>query len=128
MRVNGSPAVFAWVDRRSRADLYTTAISKAEILSGLAMMPNGKRRSALEKTAHRMFGEDFQGAVLPFDELAVAHHAAIVAGRRRAGRPISFQDAAIIAIARAHGAAVATRNVIDFEDCGVVLHNPWREE
>ncbi len=125
IRPNGSPVVFAWVDRHSRADFYTTAVSKAEILSGLAMMPAGKRRLGMEEAAAQMFEEDFRGAVLSFDELAVPHYAEIVASRRRRGRPIAFQDAAILAIARARGAAVATRNIVDFEDCGVVLHNPW---
>ena len=127
MRPNGSAAVFAWVNRHSCADLYTTAVSKAEILSGLAMMPTGKRRLGLEEAAARMFEEDFRGAIFPFDEVAVPHHAEIVASRRRRGRPIAFQDAAILAIARARGAAVATRNIVDFEECGVVLHNPWND-
>jgi predicted nucleic acid-binding protein len=34
----------------------------------------------------------------------------------------------IAAIARAHGAAVATRNVKDFEGTGVALINPWECE
>jgi predicted nucleic acid-binding protein len=31
----------------------------------------------------------------------------------------------IAAIARRHGMAVATRNVGDFEGCGVDIINPW---
>ena len=34
-------------------------------------------------------------------------------------------DAQIAAIAHVHGAALATRNIGDFEGCGVKLMNPW---
>jgi len=47
----------------------------------------------------------------------------MAAERRRAGRPISHFDAQIAAIARCNGAAIATRNVADFEGCGVKIVN-----
>ncbi len=43
------------------------------------------------------------------------------------GRPIGEFDAQIAAIARHHRFAVVTRNVRDFEDCGIELVNPWTE-
>jgi predicted nucleic acid-binding protein len=49
----------------------------------------------------------------------------IAAARRLAGKPISQFDAMIVSMARAHGASLATRNVRDFEDCGVQIVNPW---
>lgn len=39
--------------------------------------------------------------------------------------PISQFDCQIAAIARAHGASVATRNTADYEGCGVALIDPW---
>jgi predicted nucleic acid-binding protein len=51
--------------------------------------------------------------------------AVIAADRRQAGRPISQADAQIAAIARSRGAALATRNVLDFGGCGVEVINPW---
>jgi len=51
----------------------------------------------------------------------------IGAERRRIGRPIAPLDAQIAAIARAHGAAVATRNVADFTDCGIDVVDPWQD-
>ena len=47
-------------------------------------------------------------------------------GRREIGRPMSVPDGQIAAIARSRGYAVATRNVADFEDCGLSLVNPFR--
>ncbi|CAE6734530.1 hypothetical protein NTGZN8_60064 [Candidatus Nitrotoga fabula] len=40
-------------------------------------------------------------------------------------RYISQFDCQIAAIARAHQAAVVTRNISDFEGCGIEVINPW---
>lgn len=72
-----------------------------------------------------MFAEDFTGRVLAFGADAALPYARIAVERRRAGRPISHFDAQIAAVARACGASVATRNVTDFEGCGIPVINPW---
>ena len=72
-----------------------------------------------------MLAEDFNGRLLPFDSPAAVAFAEIVADRRHAGRPISQADAQIAAIARSRGATLATRNVLDFEECGIEVINPW---
>ena len=81
MRSDPAAAVFAWVSVQPRATLYTTNVSKAEILYGIAVLP--ERRAA----AGAMFADDFEGRVLPFDEAAAVHYAEIVAAtaRRRFG-------------------------------------------
>ena len=108
-----------------RAALYTTSVNKAEILYGIAVLPEGRRRAALAAAAEAMFIDDFAGRVLPFDEAAAVHYADIVAARRREGRPIEAFDAQIAATARVAGAELATRDVGDFAGCGVALVNPW---
>lgn len=95
------------------------------MMLGARVLPAGKRRAALEASLHAMFDEDFAGRVLPFDGAAVAPYVEIVAARRITGRPISQFDAQVAAIARHHGARLATRNVSDFEHCGVVVVDPW---
>ena len=90
-------------------------------------LPAGRRKSGLAEAAAAMFTQEFAGRVLAYDHRAAAHYATIVAGRRAAGRPIEAFDALIAATARAHSIAVATRNITDFEDCGVDLIDPWNE-
>ena len=51
--------------------------------------------------------------------------ASIAAERRSVGRPVSQSDGQIAAIARSFSASVATRNVADYEGCGVEILNPW---
>ena len=126
MRSEPDGAVFAWVAAQPRAALYTTSVSKAEILYGIAALPEGRRRTALAAAAEAMFTDDFAGRVLPFDEAAAVHYAEIVAARRREGRAIEAFDAQIAATARVAGADLATRDVGDFADCGLTLVNPWK--
>ena len=100
-------------------------MTQAEILYGLEILPVGKRRTALKKAAKSMFELDFAGRILPFDTDAAQLFATIAAKRKTIGRPISQIDATIAAIACSHRASLATRNVDDFEECGIDIINPW---
>jgi predicted nucleic acid-binding protein len=88
-------------------------------------MPEGRRRADLEGAARAMFLEDFEGRVLSFDMPAAVAYADIFAARRQAGRPAATVDLMIASIARSNGASVVTRNVADFDQCGVAVINPW---
>ena len=125
MRPAPAASVVRWVAAQPATNLYTTSVTQAEILHGIMLLPSGRRRNVLEATAETMFSEDFGGRVLPFGREAAHPYARIVAQRRRAGRPISHFDAQIAAIARSVGAAIATRNVADYDACGVEVINPW---
>lgn len=124
MRPSPEPSVRQWAFGQPAADLVTTAVSMAEILYGLARLPGGQRRDDLQVAATQVFTA-FANQILPFDAVAARHYAAIVERRDRLGRPIDGFDAQIAAIAASHGAAVATRNVRDFEHTGVDLVDPW---
>lgn len=81
------PELAGWIAGQPEDALFTTTICQAEILSGLAVMPDGRRRAALESAASAIFSDDFEGRVLPFDTAAAAAYAEMFAARRRAGRP-----------------------------------------
>jgi len=117
--------VLDWLAAQQPSRLFTTTISEAEFLYGLALLPVGRRRTSLEQAGRCMFADDFAQRVLPFDRAAAHAFALIAAGRRKKGHPISDLDAQIAAIARSRGAAVATRNVSDFIDCGIDVVDPW---
>ena len=125
MKPAPADAVVRWVAAQPAVALYTTSVTQAEILHGILLLPAGRRRTALEAAAEAMFAQDFGGRVLPFGSQAARAYAQIAAHRRSVGRPISQFDAQIAAIARSARSAVATRNVSDFEDCGVDVLNPW---
>ena len=125
MKVEPSKVVADWIAHQPVTSLYTTSVTQAEILHGILLLPSGKRRGALEAAAEAMFEEDFGGRVLPFGSEAARAYAEIAAQRRRSGRSISQFDAQIAAVARSVRAAVATRNVSDYEGCGIRILNPW---
>ena len=117
--------VETWLADQDGANLYFTTIGEAELRHGVAILPSGKRRTALTRAIEGILEEDFRDRILPFDRPAASAYAAIAAERRALGRPISQFDCQIAAIALAHGASVATRNTSDYESCGVDLLNPW---
>ena len=127
MRPAPEAAVERWLAGQPPASVFISAITEAELRYGLALMPVGRRRSTIAAEIEGMWGEDFRGRILPFDSPAAVAFAEIAADRRQAGRPISQADAQIAAIARSRGAALATRNVADFEGCGIEVVNPWKD-
>jgi toxin FitB len=125
MRREPSALVLAWVEERPRSRLGITAITQAEILYGIELLPKGGRKHGLFTAAQTMFSEDFQGRIFPFNSDAAPAFAKISAVRQIQGKPISQLDAQIAAIVQTLGAELATRNVTDFEGCGIKLLNPW---
>ena len=125
MTVSPNAKVLQWLSSQPPHLIFTTTISMAEILFGIELLPTGKRRSALLHTSETMFARLFAGRILAFDEVAARAFSRIAASRRTRGQPIATLDAQIVAISRAHGAALATRNTAHFEDCDVQLVNPW---
>ena len=125
MRPEPTPAVAAWIAERDTQEMYLTAVSEAELRYGVAIMPVGRRRNALEAAMARWLDQGFRGRILPFDSAAARAYAVIAAGRRDMGQPIGVADCQIAAICRARSAALVTRNVRDFEGAGVDVINPW---
>jgi hypothetical protein len=116
MAASPSEAALAWISNRRLVDpLFITTITVAEILYGIEILAPGRRREKLSAEAEAMFSEDFAGQILVFDEQAARSFSQIAAKRRGRGRPMAELDAQIAAIAHVHGAALATRNIGDFE-------------
>ena len=126
VRPTPDPTVLGWAAGVPRAGIATTAITEAEMRHGLARLPPGQRRQALEQAVERLFAELLAGRVLPFDRAAARHYAGFTTARLAQGRPVAMADAMIVATALAHGAAaIAKRNTADFEGCGLPRINPW---
>ncbi len=119
------PCVVSWLRAQARASMFTTAISRGEMLHGVLLLANGQRRQHLHQAVSSIFADDMAGRVLPYDSDAADAFAAITSARRAVGRPISQSDAMIAGIVHSHRATLATRNLRDFEDCGITLIDPW---
>jgi toxin FitB len=126
MRPAPSGSVLDWVNSQPAHSLFTSAITRAEIELGIALLPSGKRRTHLATQAWSMFEEDFEGKCLPFDAPSASLYASLVAARSKKGLPISVEDAQIAAISLAREKTLITRNTADFENIpGLRLINPW---
>jgi toxin FitB len=125
-QMHPSPAVRAWLRRHPPKDLFITAITKAEMLAGLQIMAQGRRRETLTAQISGLLEEEFADRILPFDSAAAKEFASMA--RTIKAKPVMEPDRQIAAIALAHDAAVATRNIKHFTGCGLKLINPWTSE
>jgi predicted nucleic acid-binding protein len=126
MKQSPARAVAGWSLSQDARDLFTTSVTLAEIRYGIERLSDGQRKAQLRaKSADIFFA--LADKVLPFDARAALRYATLVADRDRAGQPIAGFDAQIAAICRTYNAALATRNLKDFQHTGVDLINPWQE-
>ncbi|MBI5891448.1 MAG: type II toxin-antitoxin system VapC family toxin [Nitrosomonadales bacterium] len=127
MRPKPAAEVLDWFERQQGASFFVSAITRAEILLGIALLPAGKRRNSLAAAAEQMFNEDFAGHSLAFDGNCATEYALLVAERVHNGHTISTEDGQIAAIALSHNQPLATRNGKDFKGIkGLTLLNPWK--
>jgi len=125
MRPSPERVVLHWFGGQAAEDLHVTAITVAEILYGIELISSSRRRDVVRAGVEKMFEDVFADRILTFEDRAARAFSQIASSRRRQGKSISEADAQIAAIARVHGATLATRNPYVFEGCGVRLVNPW---
>lgn len=126
LRREPEPGVIEWIDAQALETLYLSAITVAELRSGIALLPAGKRRTGLLENLERRVLPLFAGRVLPFDLPCTQTYAELIARAQKAGLAIAAADGLIAATAAANGFAVATRNTCAFEAAGVTVINPWK--
>ncbi len=114
-----------WMNRQRPSLVHLSAVSIAEITYGIRILPEGRRRHDLQHRFDRFVTTAFSDRLLDFDRAAALHYGELMASRKESGRPMSVVDGQIAAVARSRGCALTTRNVTDFEDCGLELINPW---
>ena len=125
MRQEPDPPVLQWLDLQAPESIWITSITLFESRLGMALVPDGRRRRALEAAFARLLEEDLENRVLPFDSDAALQASTLAAERQRAGRIVDIRDTQIAGIAQARRATLATRNVRHFEGLTVAVLNPW---
>ncbi|MEH2591121.1 PIN domain-containing protein [Bradyrhizobium sp. AZCC 1721] len=125
-RPNPSASLLTWMSEQVDTDLFTSALTVAEIRRGLLQKPSGKKRALLEAWFAGPEGPLalFAGRVLAFDEKAGLIWARLMADGTAKGRPRSALDMIVAAIAEANGCVVVTDNEKDF--AGLKFINPLR--
>jgi predicted nucleic acid-binding protein len=120
--------VQAWLDKQSPDRIFLTSISLAEVLVGVELLPDGKRKEALKISLEGFLEDLFTTPLLNFDRAAAQSYALLSASARHKRYTLPIADGQIAAIAAVHGFTVATRDVEPFRMVGVPVINPWEED
>lgn len=124
MKPEPDPAVRDWLDEQVAETLYISSVTVAELLFGIGVLPNGRRKQKLATALDGMLPL-FEGRILAFDTDAARHYADLAVTARKAGKGFPTPDGYIAAIATAHGFTVATRDASAFNAAGVPVIDPW---
>lgn len=115
-------AVVHWVSTLSRDELFVSAITIAEIQSGIELTRQQNKIKAFELEQWlTQLTETSQ--IIAIDHQIAREWARIMLGRSK----ILGEDAWIAATAKVAGLTVATRNIKDFATFNVKLHNPFTD-
>jgi len=125
MRRAPEAVVVDWLDRQPADSVWLSSITVFETRFGLAFLPKGRRRNALERAFETVLTDDLANRVLDFDAVAAAAAAQLAADRQKAGRTVDLRDTLIAGIALARRATIATRNTKHFEGLDVPVISPW---
>lgn len=120
------PAVVQWLDQQAAESIWITTITLFETQFGLAILPKGRKRLALEEAFRALLEEELGNRVLDFDRAAAITAAKLAAQRQKVGTPADMRDTQIAGIALSRRASIATRNVKHFSDLNVPVIDPWK--
>ncbi|BAL78768.1 type II toxin-antitoxin system VapC family toxin [Bradyrhizobium cosmicum] len=120
-----SAKVLAWLDTIDEDRAFISVASIAELRRGVALLEDGRRRTALAAWLAHDLPERFAGRFLPIDHAVAERWGDLMAQSRRSGVALSVMDGFFAATALANNLTLVTRNVKDFVAFGVLLLNPW---
>jgi predicted nucleic acid-binding protein len=124
MKPEPNPAVRDWLDAQAAETLFLSSVTLAELLFGVAALPDGRRKTGLAVLLDGVMAL-FAGRILAFDTPAAQRYADLAVRARAAGRGFPTPDGYIAAIAAANGFAVASRDTTAFTAAGLTVINPW---
>jgi predicted nucleic acid-binding protein len=126
VRVKPEPIVMAWIEAADETLLYLSVLTLGEIRKGLALLPQGRRRTGLETWLEVDLRARFSGRILPIDGEIADRWGLLAANARIVGKTLSAIDGLLAATALHHNLTIVSRNVSDFADVGAQLLNPWK--
>jgi len=122
-----SKKVMSWLDTVDEDRVFISVASIAELRRGIALMDEGRRRTALAAWLANDLPGRFAERILPIDYAVAEHWGELMALSRQSGVALSTMDGFFAATALAKNLTLVTRNVKDFGSFGVALFNPWDE-
>jgi toxin FitB len=123
MKAEPNSAVDAWFATNQR-DTAIPAPALGEIAFGLAKLPDGAKKSALEARLAD-WRIRYADRMVAFTETSAMFDGKVMADALAASHNMSAINGQIAALAIEKDAIVATRNVRDFRFTAAALVNPW---
>jgi predicted nucleic acid-binding protein len=88
MRRLPAPRVIDWLNAQAAETIYLSTVSLAELLLGIAVLPDGRRKTDLASSLAERTATLFGARLVPFDTASARAYAAIVSQARAAGRAV----------------------------------------
>lgn len=108
---------------RHAGALVTAAPVWHELTYGCDLLPASRRKTVIDRYLREVVAATL--AVLPYDHAAARWHAAERARLEKSGRPPTFVDGQIAAIAAVNGAVLVTYNLADYRAFSELLLEDW---
>ena len=124
-RPSPQPTVARWLMSQPEHSLFLSVLTLGEIQKGIGHLAAGEKRSELEKWLRDDLRERFGSRILPVSDAVALTWGLVQSALEARGTPMAAVDGLLSATARTYGLVLATRNVDDFRDPEVKLHNPW---
>jgi toxin FitB len=125
VKKNPRKQVLDWIDGQEESALFLSVLTIGEIEKGIAKLPTSARKRRFLSWIRRDLAGRFSGRLLPIDARVAARWGTIAGESEKRGTPLPVIDSLIAATALVHDLQIVTRNIHDFERCGVACVNLW---
>ena len=119
------PHVVRWVNEADEDALFLSVLTIGEIRKGIALLPQGPRKSHLEIWLENDLPDRFSGRILSVTDRIAGRWGLMTARLQSRGKPIHVIDGLLAATAMEHNLIFSTRNTEDVEPTGAPFQNPW---
>jgi toxin FitB len=123
-----NPQVITFLRETDEDSLFISVITLGELWQGVASMPDGKAKLALDAWLRHDLVERFSSRIIDITAPVANVWGELMAGSKRRGVGLHAIDGFLAATALAHNQTLVTRNIKDFEALGLPLLNPWDAE
>jgi len=117
--------VAAFLRSAGKGAVFLSVMTIGEICKGIAGLPAGQKRTALQDWLDSDLRSWFAGRILPLTESIAERWGHLAAPAKQRGLALAVVDGLIAATALHHDLTLVTRNVKDFADLGIYISNPW---
>lgn len=125
VRPDPDPGLTEWLNAQDENTLYLSVLTVGELEKGIAKLADSRRKARLRKWVRSDLLVRFEDRLLEIDHRVASHWGVLVGTSERKGRPLPVIDSLIAATAITNELTVVSRNLPDFERCGVPCVSPW---